>query len=53
LVVGATGRVGGAAVEQLLKEGFEARALVRRVQRGEPLGIEVAVADTTVSPPSP
>ncbi|MDQ3926121.1 MAG: NmrA family NAD(P)-binding protein, partial [Actinomycetota bacterium] len=29
LVVGATGRVGGAAVELLLEAGFEVRALVR------------------------
>ena len=35
LVVGATGRVGGAATGQLLREGFEVRALVRRAQRGD------------------
>ena len=50
LVVGATGRVGGAAVEELLKAGFEARALVRRAEKGErlrALGAEVAVGDAT------
>ena len=50
LVVGATGRVGGAAVEELLREGFEVRALVRRANRGESLralGAEVAVGDAT------
>ena len=34
LVVGATGRVGGAAVENLLEEGFEVRALVRQPEKG-------------------
>jgi uncharacterized protein YbjT (DUF2867 family) len=51
LVVGATGRVGGAAVENLLEEGFEVRALVRRPERGERLsamGAELAVGDATV-----
>jgi uncharacterized protein YbjT (DUF2867 family) len=50
LVVGATGRVGGAAVEQLLEAGFEVRALVRRAEKGAPLralGAEVAVGDAT------
>ena len=50
LVVGATGRVGGAAVKGLLEAGFRARALVRRPQRGEPLralGAEVAVGDVS------
>jgi len=50
LVVGATGRVGSAAVEELLKAGFKARALVREAQKGEPLrslGAEVAVGDVT------
>ncbi len=50
LVVGATGRVGGAAVGQLLKAGFEVRALVRRAGRGarlRSLGAEVAVGDAT------
>jgi uncharacterized protein YbjT (DUF2867 family) len=50
LVVGATGRVGGAAVEQLLEAGFEVRALVRRAERGarlRSLGAEVAVGDAT------
>ena len=50
LVVGATGRVGGAAVEHLLREGFEVRALVRRPQKGErlsALGAELAVGDAT------
>jgi uncharacterized protein YbjT (DUF2867 family) len=51
LVVGATGRVGGAAAEQLLQAGFEVRALVRRAEKGErlrTLGAEVAVGDATV-----
>ena len=50
LVVGATGRVGGAAVGQLLRAGFEVRALVRRAEKGErlrALGAEVAVGDAT------
>ena len=50
LVVGATGRVGGAAVENLLEEGFEVRALVRRPEKGERLsamGAELAVGDAT------
>ena len=37
LVVGATGRVGGAAIEQLPKAGFEVRVLVRRAEKGERL----------------
>jgi uncharacterized protein YbjT (DUF2867 family) len=52
LVVGATGRVGGAAVENLLEEGFEVRALVRRPEKGERLsamGVELAVGDATAS----
>ncbi len=50
LVVGATGRVGGAAVEQLLEVGFEVRALVRRPEKGarlRSLGAELAVGDAT------
>src|SRR5215204_1979922 len=50
LVVGATGRVGGAAVERLLDAGFEVRALVRSPEKGErlrSLGAEVAVGDAT------
>src|SRR3712207_417127 len=50
LVVGATGRVGGAAVEGLLGAGFEVRALVRRVEKGERLrilGAELAVGNVT------
>ena len=50
LVVGATGRVGGAAVEILLEEGFEVRALVRRLEKGERLsamGAELALGDAT------
>ncbi len=34
MVVGATGRVGGAAVEQFLGTGLEVRALVRRPEKG-------------------
>jgi len=51
LVVGATGRVGGAAVEQLLEAGFEVRALLRRPEKGfrlHSLGAELAVGDATV-----
>ena len=50
LVVGATGRIGGAAAEQLLEAGFEVRALVRRAEKGAPLralGAEVVVGDAT------
>jgi uncharacterized protein YbjT (DUF2867 family) len=50
LVVGATGRVGGAAVKNLLEEGFEVRALVRRPEKGKRLramGVELAVGDVT------
>jgi uncharacterized protein YbjT (DUF2867 family) len=50
LVVGATGRVGAAAVEDLLEVGFEVRALVRSAEKGERLrhlGAEVAAGDVT------
>ena len=50
LVAGATGRVGSAAVEELLQAGFEVRAMVRTVEKGkrfESLGAEVAVGDVT------
>src|SRR5215218_4428429 len=50
LVVGATGRVGGAAAELLLEAGFEVRALVRRPEKGErlrSLGAEAVVGDAT------
>src|SRR5215218_3723231 len=50
LVVGATGRVGGAAVERLLEADFEVRALVRRPEKGErlrSLGAEAVVGDAT------
>jgi uncharacterized protein YbjT (DUF2867 family) len=50
LVVGATGRVGGATVEELLEAGLEVRALARSAEKGErsrKLGAEVAVGDVT------
>jgi uncharacterized protein YbjT (DUF2867 family) len=50
LVAGASGRVGGAAVEGLLEAGFEVRALVRRAEKGErlrSLGAELAVGNVT------
>ena len=50
LVVGATGRVGGAAVERFLETGFEVRALVRRPEKGtrlRALGAELVVGDAT------
>src|ERR687893_39351 len=50
LVVGATGRVGGAAVERLLEAGFKVRALVRRPEKGarlRSLGAETVVGDAT------
>jgi uncharacterized protein YbjT (DUF2867 family) len=50
LVVGATGRVGGAAVEELLGAGFEVRALARSAQKAQrlrKLGAEVALGDVT------
>ncbi len=50
MVVGATGRVGGAAVERLLEVGFEVRALVRRPEKGNrlrSLGAELIVGDAT------
>src|SRR5215210_6732234 len=50
LVVGATGRVGSAAVERLLEAGFEVRALVRRPEKGarlRSLGAETVVGDAT------
>jgi uncharacterized protein YbjT (DUF2867 family) len=50
LVVGATGRVGSAAVERFLETGFEVRALVRRPEKGtrlRALGAELAVGDAT------
>src|SRR5918995_157354 len=52
LVVGATGKVGGAAVERLLEAGFEVRALVRRPEKGarlRSLGAETVVGDATTS----
>lgn len=52
LVVGATGRVGGAAVERFLETGFEVRALVRWPEKGtrlRALGAELAVGDATAS----
>src|SRR3712207_6800752 len=51
LVVGATGRVGGAAVELLLEAGFEVRALVRSPEKGvrlRSLGAETPVGDATI-----
>ncbi len=50
LVVGATGRVGGAAVRHLLEAGFDVRALVRSAERGRSLrssGAEPIVGDVT------
>ena len=50
LVVGASGRVGGAAVRHLAKAGFEARALVRSAEKGEKAraaGAEPVVGDVT------
>src|SRR3954468_8812607 len=50
LVVGATGRVGSAAVERFLDTGFEVRALVRRPEKGtrlRALGTELAVGDVS------
>jgi len=50
LVVGATGRVGGAATRHLLEAGYEVRALVRRAGKGEDLralGADVSVGDVT------
>ena len=48
LVVGASGRVGSAAVRHLREAGFEARALVRSPEKGEKaraLGAEPVVGD--------
>src|ERR671910_761054 len=50
LIVGATGRVGGAAVERFLEMGFEVRALVRRPEKGtrlRALGAELVVGAAT------
>lgn len=50
LVVGATGRVGGAAVRHLLEAGYEVRALARSARKGEnlrSLGVEVLEGDVT------
>jgi uncharacterized protein YbjT (DUF2867 family) len=50
LVVGATGRVGGAMVRHLLEAGFDVRALVRSAERGRRLlssGAEPIVGDVT------
>ncbi len=50
LVVGATGRVGGAMVRHLLEAGFDVRALVRSAERGRRLlssGAEPVVGDVT------
>jgi NADH dehydrogenase len=48
LVAGATGDLGGAVVRRLLADGKHVRALVRSLDRGEPLrqaGAELAVGD--------
>jgi len=50
LVVGATGRVGGAAVRQFLAAGYEVRALVRSAGKGEllsSLGAAPVIGDVT------
>lgn len=50
LVTGATGFLGGHLVEELVKEGYEVRALVRRVECAahlRELGIEIVVGDLT------
>jgi uncharacterized protein YbjT (DUF2867 family) len=50
LVIGATGRVGGAAVRHLLEAGFDVRALVRSAERGRRLrssGAQPVVGDVT------
>lgn len=50
LVAGATGRVGGAAVRNLLEAGYEVRALARSAGKGEALrvlGAEVSLGDVT------
>ena len=50
LVVGATGRVGGAAVREFLAAGYQVRALVRTAGKREPLrslGAEPAIGDVT------
>ena len=52
LVVGATGRVGGATVRHLLGTGFDVRALVRSAERGRRLlssGAKLIVGDVTES----
>jgi len=50
LIVGATGRVGGAATRHLLEASYEVRALVRsagKVEDLRALGAEVSVGDVT------
>ncbi|MCA1848701.1 MAG: SDR family oxidoreductase [Actinobacteria bacterium] len=50
LVAGATGHVGGAAVEYFLEAGYEVRALARSAGKGEglrPLGAEPVIGDVT------
>jgi uncharacterized protein YbjT (DUF2867 family) len=52
LVVGATGRVGGAAVGHLLEAGYEVRALVRSARKGgglRSLGAGILEGDVTRS----
>jgi uncharacterized protein YbjT (DUF2867 family) len=53
LVIGATGTVGGAVVEQLLKRGTSVRALTRKKpEAGKmPHGVEIALGDLS-DPPS-
>src|ERR1700760_459401 len=48
VIVGATGKVGGSAVSELLRRGREVRAVVRPPARGAhlvQLGCELAIAD--------
>lgn len=53
LVTGATGRVGGAVVDGLLKRGASVRALVRKTTKSSniPQGVEAAWGDLA-DPPS-
>ena len=51
LVTGATGKVGGAVLEQLVQAGHEVRALVRDPNKLGPIGEKVSVVKGDLAKP--